>query len=638
VFLVAVGLAVIYAPGLANLPVFDDAYFTEGEVAKRFATFELRPRMLSYGSFLWLEALFGAGLWKQRLLNVFLHLGVVCALWGFYREILRAVTAPRPEPGEAEQPYHESAAIGFAVAFFALNPMAVYAVAYLIQRSIVMATLFVVCGLWLFARGLRERRWWMHAAAVACYGAAIFSKENAVLAPLVALPLYILVARPGRKRLAGVVTVSAVLVALGAALLWRQLGQILGAPFDEFSRVYLAQLAALNPDAPRHALSLSIENQMWLFFEYGVRWFLPFGEWMSMSMRPAFPVTWLTFPHVLGVVGYIAVVAGGAWLLLRYRDWRALLGFCVLAPALLFGTEFLTVWVQDPFVLYRSYLWAIGVPGVVLLLVHGTSARALIAVGVVAGLLLAWQAAERVLSLATPETAWSDAIRKLSKDPRAVGRWFPYLNRGSYYVDHDQLELAMRDFEQSATLGDMGLGSFNLGSILVARGKPQQALAQFDEAQKQGYDLYSLPFQRGLAYAALGKPEEAYRQLSNTLEFQPPSPTRELVQLPLGRAAIQIGKPDEALKALDKYLAFDPASNEARYLAAMAHVMKHEHTQALEVLEKAADGGAIHYARAVAYHGLGRKADAMREIDTAIRMGPVNPALMQWQARIRAMP
>ena len=34
--------------------------------------------------------------------------------------------------------------------------------------------------------------------------------------------------------------------------------------------------------------------------------------------------------------------------------------------------------------------------------------------------LFSWQATERVLSLATPETAWTDAIAKLPKDPRAV--------------------------------------------------------------------------------------------------------------------------------------------------------------------------------------------------------------------------
>lgn len=635
--IVIAGLAVIYLPGLANQPVFDDAYFTDGAIAKRYASIEATPRMLSYGSFLWLESIVGEGLWKQRLFNIALHLAVVMALWGFYREILRSVAAPPPEPGERALGYHESAALGFAIGFFALNPVAVYAVAYLIQRSIVMATLFVVCGLWLFARALRERRRWMHAAAIACYALALFSKETAVFAPLAALPVYILVARPSRRRLAVLLAVAAALLALAAVALWKPLSVYLAAPFDQFARAYLSQLAALDPDAPRQALALSIENEMWLFFGYGARWLLPVGDWMSISMRPSFPVKWLSFPQVLGIVGYVGVLVGGTWLLLRSRDWRALLGCCLLIAALLFGTELITVWVQDPFVLYRSYLWGIAIPGLVLLLVHGTSPRALLVVGLVVGLLLSWQATERVLSLATPETAWTDAIAKLPKDPRAVGRWFPYLNRGAYYVDRDQFDLAMRDFETSSALGDTGIGAFNLGSLLTAKGRPQQALAMFDKAQKEGYDLHDLPFQRALAYAALGRPEDAFRYFSITMEFVQPSPTREVALLGLGRAAVQIGKADEAIKALDTLLLREPRNNEARYLLAMAHVTQGRHEKALQVLEPADEGGAIHYARAVAYHGLNRKREAQQEIEAAIRIGPVNPALHQWQARINAM-
>ena len=635
--LIAAVLA-IYAPGLANLPVFDDAYLTDGAVAANFSTLQLRPRMLSYGSFVWLQSIAGGGLLTQRVFNLALHLGVVVALWAFYREVLRAVAAPVPEPGEDPMPYHDSPALILALAFFALNPVAVYGVAYLIQRSIVMATLFVVLGLWFFARGLRERRAWMHGAALACYVAAVFSKEHAILAPLAALPVYILVARPNRRRLAVMLAVLSFVLAVGMAILWERLARILGTPFDEFSRVYLLQLSALNPDAPRNAWALSILNQAWLFFEYGVRWFLPFGEWMSISMRPPFPVQWLTFPHILGVLGYVGVVAAGFWLLLRARDWRSLLGLSLLLPALLFATEFATVWVQDPFVLYRSYLWAIGVPGIVLLLVHGTSDRALVVVAIVVGLLLAWQATERVLSLATPETAWGDAIQKLPDDPRAVGRWFPYLNRGSYYVDRERFELAIRDFESSATLGDMGMGAFNAGSLLVATGKPQQAIVMFDRAQQQGYDLYSLPFQRGLAYSAMHKPDEAYQQFSLARMLNPPSPTKEILLLQLGRSALQTGHHADAIASLAQLLASQPEHNEARYLLAMTYITGGEHARALEVLDKAAEGGAIHYARALAYHGMGRKREAQQEIASAIRVGPVNPALHQWQAKINAMP
>jgi tetratricopeptide (TPR) repeat protein len=175
--------------------------------------------------------------------------------------------------------------------------------------------------------------------------------------------------------------------------------------------------------------------------------------------------------------------------------------------------------------------------------------------------------------------------------------------------------------------------------MLAATGKPQQALRMFDAAEKQGYDLYNLPFQRGLALAALGKPAEAYHQFDVARVMYPPSPMREILLLQLGRTALQTGQRDEAIKDLQMYLATDPKHGEARYLLAMAHISKGEHARALEVIDAGgpASSGPAHYARAVAFHGLGRKAEALQAIDTAIRTGPDNPVLREWQAKIRAM-
>jgi tetratricopeptide (TPR) repeat protein len=107
-----------------------------------------------------------------------------------------------------------------------------------------------------------------------------------------------------------------------------------------------------------------------------------------------------------------------------------------------------------------------------------------------------------------------------------------------------------------------------------------------------------------------------------------------------GRAALQTGQRDVAIGDLEAYLKAYPRNGEARYLLAMAHVAKAEHARALEILDALgpAPGAAAHYARAVANYGLGRKADAMREIDAAIRLDPRNTLLRDWQAKIRAMP
>ena len=637
--LVLAGILALYLPGLGNLPLYDDQYLVEGPLFSLYEGLRLRERWLSYASFVWVRDLFGDGWWKQRAVNIAIHGAVVVALWLFWREIVAAVAPSSHDPAPAG--LARSPALGLAVAVFALNPVAVYAVAYLIQRSILLATLFTLLALWLVARAGARRKPWLLAGALAAYALAVLSKEHAVLAPLAALPAYILVARPARRTLVLVGAAAAVMIAAAAALLWYRYGEIIGKPFDEFSRVYLAQLARLDPTAPARAWPLSVINQAWLFFEYGVRWFIPYSGWMSINLRPAFPTSYASFPQVLGVFGYLGVLAGGAWLLLRYRDWRALVGLSLLLPAILFATEFVTVWVQDPFVLYRSYLWAIGIPGLVFVAAHGAPGRALVAVGVALAAMYLWQGLDRIASLATPHVAWSDAIEKLPRDPRAVGRWFPYLNRGADAVERDDLKAALRDFEISASLGDMGMGSFNMGAVLALGGRHEQALAAFSLAERQGYDLYNLPFQRGLSLLALGRHAQAYEQFQATARFDPPSPTRELLWLHTGRLALQLGRPQEARAPLLRLAEAQPKNREARYLLAMSRIATGEAQLALQDLDAlvAEDPrGPVFYARALAHHALKRKGEALADIDRALAADPGNATLAQWQARIRAMP
>lgn len=637
---VLIVLAGIYLPALNNPLIFDDRALTDGRVFGVYGSLaQWQPRALSYGSFVWVQALFGESWAAQRAFNLLVHLGVALALWAFYREILRSI-APADDDTSGV-PYHQSPALGLAVGFFALNPVAVYAVAYLIQRSILMATLFVALGLWQFARGVRTGGKGAFAAALACYVLAVMSKEHALMAPLAALPVYILVARPSLKRLAAIGGVGTALVAAAAAVLALKYGEIIGSPFDEFSRVFLAQLATLGPDVERNAYLLSILNQAWLFFQYGFFWMLPYAGWMSIDLRPPFPVSLAAFPQVLGAVGYLAVLAGGFFLLIRYRDWRALLGVSLLLPALLFVTEFATVWVQDPFVLYRGYLWAIGVPGLVFFLFHGLSGRLLWAIGIGLSVLFAWQALDRVDSLSSRERVWSDAIAKLPDDPRAVGRWFAYLNRGDFYLDQNRTDAAFEDFRMSSTLGDKGMGMFNMGSLLFEAGRFPDALQAYEQAKQLGYDFPGLSYQYGAALHANGRLPEALREFELALKETPVAPSRETVLALKGRVLLEMGRIDDAIADLEAALKLDPRHAKARIDLGLARVVKHDYPRARalfsETIAETPDGQA-YYGRALANHGMGNKSEAMADIEQAIRLTPDNPMLLQWRDRIRAMP
>ncbi len=137
----ALGLGALYAFGLDNQLIFDDARLTDGTIFGQYGSlWPFKPRLLSYGSFVWLQSMFGEGWWKQRIFNIGLHIATALALYALVLQLLRHT----PWEADGETPAVAASlpwAAALAVALWAFNPVAVYAVAYLIQRSILMATL-----------------------------------------------------------------------------------------------------------------------------------------------------------------------------------------------------------------------------------------------------------------------------------------------------------------------------------------------------------------------------------------------------------------------------------------------------------------------------------------------------------------
>lgn len=644
VALLAVALLIVYVPALNNPLIFDDSMLGDGSLFASYGSlWPLQPRMLSYGSFVWIHDLFGDGWRIQRATNLILHVAVMAALWAFYREILAHIEVGSEKlvlvGQQRPTAYRDSPALGLAIAVVALNPVAVYATGYLIQRSILMATLFSTLALWNFARGCSRRRWQPFAWSLFCYLAAVASKEHAILVPLATLPVLVVALRPNRRQLAMGLLAGVALVGVIATILALRYGDILGKAFDPFSHVYLAQLAALGPDVREHAFLLSVVNQAYFFFQYGFHWLLPYSGWLSIDMRPPFPITLLSMPQVLGVVGYIGIVVGGFVLVLRCRDWRALVGVSILIPALLFATEFSTVWVQDPFVLYRSYLWAIGIPGVVLLLFHGFSSRILLIVGVCLGSLLIWQSLDRVMSMATPERLWTDAIAKHPNDPRAVGRWFPYLVRGNQYLEHRQMREAYNDFKTSSTLGDGGLGAFNVAAMLSAAGRHEQALQALDDAARAGYNQPGFAVQRGIVLAALGRHGEAVQAFDRGMAEASSAEQKADAQGLKGKSELEIGNIEAAIADLRAALAVLPTNKKARLALGMALVAKGENREAIglfDALIAEAPYGPVYYGRGLAWYKLRNKAAALADVDEAIRMMPGNRSALELRGRIVA--
>ena len=654
IFALVVLLAVlaVYLPGLSNELLFDDQRLVEGSVFSAYGNLlQIKQRMISYGSFVWVEQLVGSGWWKQRIVNIALHLGVVAAVYAFFKALLASTRFPDDMEEQAHFGASRTAALRVGVALFALHPMAVYAVGYLVQRSIVMATLFAVLACWAFVRALQTRRAAWYAGAFLSYVLAVLSKEHAVMTAAAAVPLYIYIRRPSAKQASLVVLGALAVLALAAGTLFHFYGNVLGKAFDAQSLAFAQQLEAVRPGAAARVYPLSVLNEAALFFGYGLLWALPNIGWMSIDLRPAFPVGFASSWHIVGAIGYLALLAVAAWLVLRRTGAVALAGLCLLLPALWFMTEFVTVWIQDPFVLYRSYLWAVALPGLLAVALAGFRPRTIYVLGAVVGLGLGALALERNLSLRDESTAWGDAAEKinLQADASAVGRSRPFMNLGAYYLRRGFTDQAERAFATAAGLGDGGeLGRstrFNVGVVLQQQKKHAEALKAFAAAEALGYSDLPLYYHRGESQFALNQFGPAYESFSVALQKvaqdKANRSTEPTIRLRKAESAVAVQRFDDAESEFHTLLKTD--AHNPRYVQglAMALLGKGDNKQAAKVVEDlvaAKPTAAAYYARAMVFYSTGRPAEAMKDLDQAIQMDPRNPQYQQVRAKVAATP
>jgi tetratricopeptide (TPR) repeat protein len=629
-----------YVVGLQNELIFDDGRLADGTVRDGYGSLlQLKARLLSYGSFNWLAVLVGENWAVQRGVNILLHLGTCAAIYQLFSLLMGRIAYSEDALSTNDFTASRLAALRVGVVFFALNPVAVYAVGYLIQRSIVMATLFAVLACWAFVKGVTEKKAAWFAWTLVLYVAAVLSKEHAFLIAGLGLPLYVFLERPTWKRAAGMFLLSLVLLAAVLAVLLSLYPNLLGQVFDETSRQLTAMLDRQQAGVAEQIFVLSVLNQAGLFFYYGLLWAVPYVGWMSIDLRTPFPLTLTALPHLLGALGYLVVLAGATAAVIRRSDVWGFGGLCLLFPLILFWTEFSTVWVQDPMVLYRSYLWAIPVPALIAVLLTGFSPGTLYKSAVLLGVVLAGLTAERVWSMKSELTVWSDAVAKIdTKAPaNVVGRYRAFLNRGAYHLGRFSPELALEDFRYAAALGEPTGGAWvNMAVAQQLLKQHTDALDSLAKAQAMGYKDGALYFQRGESQYALRQFAAAFDSYSTSIATPQDASVMTQSRLRRAEAAMQLQRYAAAAADFEVLAAAEPSN--AKYLSGLGMSMVGAGNGAgalsafsqLLALKPVALG---YYGRALAQASLG-KADAAREdLARAVQLEPGNAAYKQLQER-----
>lgn len=516
--LIALLSSLLYVPFLSNSLVFDDHNFFTNLSIYDFAVkpFDLRPR--HFPSFtLGFVQVMGGTIETHRIVSLVLH--VLCAWMLFFllsallkQALKTSVSALSDETQRARQ---ATVAAGVGAIWFAIHPIAVYGAGYLAQRTILFATLFSLMSLWFYRRAFAENRTADVITAALFYSAAVFSKEHAVMLPLAALALTILYDGDWRTRLkrAGIYLVLCLPAAFAAVTANKGVVATSYEPYVGEITSQISDIPLMN-HKPWGQWVVSVAIQAKTFFDYVYYWFIPDVRALSADIRLNFVETWNGGWVFVKVALFAGWAGGGLYLLLRRRGAAVLFGAGMLYCWMLYATEFATVRFQEPFVLYRSYLWA---PGLAMMLVALLSRVPLRATAIGFALLaplLFFLAHNRLQSFATERAVWEDAAAKLAA-PDLPGADRIYYNRGGERFKKGELLLALEDLNKVVELNPGAFqGYLGRGKIYLRMKKYPEALVELDRSlslRPPRRGLYGLvQFHRATVLQELGRKKEAW--------------------------------------------------------------------------------------------------------------------------------
>jgi protein O-mannosyl-transferase len=538
----------LYWSALGYPRVFDDYHLNPTALRTEYAAAAANPgvlRWISVSSFWAVNELLGSAVLWQRLTNVLLHAATGALLFGFFARLFAALI---------DEARSRALAL-FGALWFVLHPVAVYGVAYIVERSIVLATLFSVLALWCVLEALIRRAPLWYAGAALAYLLAIFSKEHAVMLPAVAAALVVLVRGPSRALLRGLGAMLVVSAAIGAIVIVKR-AAVIGAAYEPLT----ADIIGPGAIDAKHVYALSIANQALLFFRYLATWLVPWPGWMAIDVRTPFPRELLSWPYTPAFVAWLAYPFVAGWLVLR-RGRAGLAGFALLWPWLLALTEMAVVRAQEPFVLYRSYLWMAGLPALLPAVVAPFGERGRTAAGALAAVVLVALIAathERLQTFSSRLALWDDAVR-MNENSKAPYAERAYVARGFAYLDQGRMAPAAADFERALELNPRSPDAhLARGTLRLRQGALPAALADFDRAIALDPRYASAYDKRCVVKAGLHRASEALPDCEKAVSLEPRD---DEAWINIGVVYRALGRVPEAKAAYERALALRPSGS-----------------------------------------------------------------------------
>lgn len=496
-----------------------------------------------------------------HLTNLAIHAGSVLVVWLLLRRLIeRSSLWPL-----------------FGALLFALHPLQTQAVTYVVQRMTCLSGLFFLLSIYLYIRARGElplnkgalplRHNLFYLAALLSGGAAVLTKQNAAVLPLVLLLTDYYFLPQGRlttfrKRFCYLLPFLA--LPLGLTVYELLLPLLQGGGIWRIA----------NPTSEHPISSLN-----YLVTEFTVIWiyirllFLPYGQVFDYSYPVvATLVTWKNLLALCGIAGLLSLAF----------SWRK------SSPLVSFGIFwfFLTLLVEstiiplDPINEHRLYVPIFGFVLIVIDLLRRLPWRQfhlpLMAAILLLLAVLTWQR----------NALWADPVAFFEDNLRATpGNIRTMVMLGNAYAAANRPEEGLRSIEQARRLDPRFLFGYTaMGKILIDQGQGAKAIP----ALLQGLEFHplseTLNEYLGIAYAEAGDYQQSLNHFTRALVLQPKDAS---VYSNIGFVYVRLGEYRQAVEYFKRSLALEPESEIAlaNYASALAKAREEEHP--LELLTPA---------------------------------------------------
>ena len=513
IVVIAVVTAIVYANSLHNPFLFDDIETIvqmqsrggPGEFAQLSSLLKGKPayRPLRSASYAFDYALSGLDPWGYHLSNIAYH-----ALSAIFVFLIARTLFDRGRPAL------------FAALLFAVHPIQTDAVTYLSGRRDVLSGLFVLAGFYAFLRYRRTRRTGYLALAMAAYPLAFFSKESAIILPLLCFS-YDVIAHI-RAKVSGVGVPLLREVWAGGRAAFRE-AYLLYLPFVVLAgglAYYVLFLVRGTWQRAYHGGSLwfTLLTEARVFLHYIKLLLFPLTLSADYSYN-AFPVTtsW-TDPKALVAVLILASLGYGLLACLRTRPLVAFGGawfFIALLPVAQIIPH------HEMMAEHYLYVPSVGffllVAGLVdPLLERPRFAPALYAAGLSTLLLLSLRTVWRNGDWGDDLTLWSKTVQAAPQAARARN------NLGAAFLRRGQLALAQEQLEAALGINPNFVSArANLGKLYLDRGDFGRAEQELQTAFRLKGDEIIPRLWLGAVYMRMGRMAEAEQQFRIVLSEPP---------------------------------------------------------------------------------------------------------------------